>query len=268
MVVRARLPNAEVIADDGDDFATAPAVAAWPGDATESERAELERLWSGWGWRFARIEVVSALGLVRQADAYLPSVLALDRARAVTVVALRGWREWSGSMVAAGLVAAGFRAQAVEAQMQGSPVDASLSQLAARFEDAVFRNNLVAALRGGEQVLLPPLLGGSGNALARLQDALRCPVGEAVATLPSLAGEAQLRLAQARFARTPDTRARLAEAIARQETPVIIASRRAAAWAEGLAGLAHVCGRAQPGVRGLGAEWLSALRLSAALEVA
>lgn len=273
VVLKARHAAAEIFADDGDDFATSVAVAAWPAEATADERAALIAIWKPWGWTFGELEVVSALGLVRKADAYLPSVLALDRTREITVVNLRGWREWSGHTVAQGLVAAGFRARAVDVQMQATPVDASPSQVAARFDDEVFRNNLMSEVRGAQQLLLPPVLGTSENA-ARLQAGLGCPVGEGVATLPSLAGEAQLRMAREKMpAGDAHAEVKLVAALETHER-VVIASRRAAAWLERcasgipphtLSAAPLTCGRAQVAIRGLGAEWLSALRLAATL---
>ena len=283
VVLSRHFPEAQVISDDGDDFATAAAVLSWPSDITANERAELTRIFEAWGWIFSASEVVSVLGLVRHADARLPSVLALDRAQPMTVVALRGWREWSGHTVSQGLVSAGFRAQAIDVQMQATSVDASHSQLQARFDDAVFRQNLVDEVRGAKQLLFPPVLGTAAN-VARLQDALACPVGEAVGTLPSLAGEAQLAFARGmsllpNVRGTPGAQSLLAAAIDAKDE-IVIASRRAAAWVERCTGEPppqgsaykqknlHACGRAGYGVRGLGAEWLSALRLCASLGAA
>jgi hypothetical protein len=218
--------------------------------------------------------VVSVLGVVRSIDVRLANVLALDAAKPVTVLALRGWREWSAAHVARGLADAGYQTRIVETQMHGTHVDSSAAQVAARFDDPMFRNNLLSALAGAEQVLLPPVL-TSGKEAARLAAALGANVslGDAVGTTQHLAAEAQL--IQAAQAPASDVREQLFSAWSEQES-FIIASRRCAAWLEERFALPRLdarvihpgvlaCGRARAQIRTLGEEWIDGLRLAGEL---
>lgn len=158
----------------------------------------------GLSWEFGRHEVVSSLGMVRAADAILPGVLSLARGAQVVVAGFTGWREWSAAMVVSGLEASGFSARAEMVQMMGTPVDASLHQMAARLSDAVFREQLVSQLRkvatGAVQVLLPPISsrlrrqagGVARDALPNELGLAPTQIGEAVSLIPSLVGERYL----------------------------------------------------------------------------
>lgn len=190
--------------DRGEDLAQIGGVTAH--DLSEPEQASLREasLGDGMDFELGARTVVSTLGAVRQVNASLPGILSLQVQVPVAVLGFRGWREWSASAVTSGLAASAFNARVVEVQLHGAPLNASLHQMAAQLSDAVFREQIVAALKRElaptEALLLPPVLSrlrqqkdSSVRALlaAELQRDISS-IGEAVGSVPSLTGERYL----------------------------------------------------------------------------
>jgi len=107
------------------------------------------------------------------------------------IVGLRGWRDFFPALMAAGLAAQGYTARAltIDLPTESGSWDAWPGDLAHRFEDAAFRQDVIRQvkphLQGAAKVGFPAVLGLDHHmaVIEDLERGLGCPVFE-IATLP------------------------------------------------------------------------------------